>query len=68
MSLLQTCTVMHLDRAESARAIAVFRVAPDDDNRDWVLEAHVSWQNWRDMGEPKTITVTIEPGDLLNPE
>ena len=21
---------------------------------------------WRDMGEPDTITVTIEPGDLLN--
>ena len=23
---------------------------------------------WRDMGEPDTITVTIEPGDLLNDE
>ena len=22
---------------------------------------------WRDMGEPDTITVTIEPGDHLNP-
>jgi hypothetical protein len=21
---------------------------------------------WDDMGEPKTITVTVEPGDLLN--
>ena len=23
---------------------------------------------WRDMGEPDVITVTIEPGDLLNDE
>ena len=22
--------------------------------------------DWADMGEPETITVTIEPGDLLN--
>lgn len=21
---------------------------------------------WRDMGKPKTITVTVQPGDLLN--
>jgi hypothetical protein len=38
----------------------------DDDGR-WttiVLDDFV----WRDMGEPETITVTVEPGDLLNVE
>ena len=26
----------------------------------------MSGEAWQDMGQPKTITVTIEPGDLLN--
>lgn len=68
MSLLQTCTVMRLDRAESERDMAIFRVWPDDDNHGHVIEAQVSWRNWQDMGEPTEITVTIEPGDHLNGE
>lgn len=26
----------------------------------------MSGEAWEDMGQPRTITVTIEPGDLLN--
>lgn len=26
----------------------------------------LSGQAWKDMGEPRAITVTIQPGDLLN--
>lgn len=26
----------------------------------------MSGEVWEDMGQPRTITVTIEPGDLLN--
>lgn len=29
---------------------------------------HVERSDWHDMGEPDVITVTIEPGDLLNDE
>lgn len=28
----------------------------------------MSEEAWQDMGQPKVITVTIEPGDLLNGE
>lgn len=24
-------------------------------------------ETWRDMGEPKEVTLTVEPGDTLNP-
>jgi hypothetical protein len=33
-----------------------------DDDRSVVLPEN----DWRDMGEPESVTVTIEPGDRLN--
>lgn len=30
--------------------------------------AILSKSTWREMGSPSTVTVTIEPGDQLNPE
>ena len=43
---------------------------PDDDGDgsiDWPV-LHLDTPSWRDMGSPHTITLTIEPGDHLNPE
>jgi hypothetical protein len=28
---------------------------------------YLTLREWWDMGSPRTITVTVEPGDLLNP-
>lgn len=36
----------------------------DEDDPLWFF---VSTQSWEDMGKPRSITVTIQPGDLLNP-
>lgn len=35
----------------------------DEDDPDYL---NVSREVWEDMGQPRTITVTIQPGDLLN--
>lgn len=34
----------------------------DEDGRNWMMGVLA----WEDMGKPEKITVTIEPGDLLN--
>lgn len=39
-----------------------FGVGPDEGG--WVLE--FDHDRWEEMGHPRTITVTIEPGDKLN--
>ena len=40
--------------------------AREDDHGTVEREVSVTKGAWRDLGEPETITVTIEPGDLLN--
>lgn len=37
---------------------------PEDDR----TSVEISQQDWLDLGKPESITVTIEPGDLLNNE
>lgn len=40
---------------------------PNDDDTDLVdREIAFSLDDWHDMGSPLSITVTIQPGDLLN--
>lgn len=34
----------------------------DEFYRGWILTR----ESWEDMGSPKHITITVEPGDLLN--
>lgn len=51
---------------ESAHPIFV---ASDDDPGETSVrrtEVRMDREVWQDMGEPHEITVTIEPGDLLN--
>jgi hypothetical protein len=40
---------------------------PDDDNV-WTKQFHMPAQDWDDFGRPDVITITIKPGDTLNPE
>lgn len=35
----------------------------DEDDPDYL---NISREVWEDMGKPQTLTVTIQPGDLLN--
>ena len=48
---------------------ATFAVFHEDDAGFHALNPRVSIDDeiWADMGHPDTITVTIEPGDRLNP-
>jgi hypothetical protein len=38
----------------------------DEDTGDEVAVLILSINDWEDFGRPMTVTVTIEPGDLLN--
>ena len=38
----------------------------DDDGNEISRAITLAYQDWMDMGWPKTVTVTIEPGDRLN--
>lgn len=45
----------------------VFEVGRDEDELVRPpAELQIGKEDWQDMGEPDKITVTIEPGDLLN--
>ena len=37
-----------------------------DDHTDQPTVVDIDWDTWAELGQPKQITVTIEPGDLLN--
>lgn len=49
------------------RRSAVVFEAREDDLGTIEKEVSIELSAWQDMGEPDTITVTIEPGDRLNP-
>lgn len=42
---------------------AIFQYGEEEDQPQFL---RVSGEAWRDMGEPRVITVIIQPGDLLN--
>lgn len=56
--LEKTRSVLHF-RSQIGQTV---RFGRPDDERGTILSA----LDWRDLGEPKEITVTIEPGDRLN--
>lgn len=59
--LMKKQTVLELATVTSLRAIFT---DPDDDS---AVGATLDAEIWEDMGRPKDITVTFEPGDKLNP-
>lgn len=62
--LTRTRTVMKRRRTEYVDR-ALFR--EDLDEPGVARGITFSHADWADMGSPETITVTIDPGDLLNP-
>lgn len=40
----------------------------DDDAQRWSTIAQLTSEDYDDMGRPEFVTVTFEPGDLLNEE
>lgn len=60
----------HLTRTETVmvrldKRYPTFGQADEEGRREHVVR--LDPQVWADMGEPETITVTVRPGDHLNP-
>ena len=67
MTAILSKTKVVLDRDEDTPTHARFAYDPDIAAGEAPTHTvYVERSAWRDMGEPDTITVTIEPGDLLN--
>ena len=65
--IIKSQSVMHLDEALRSEGYAGFRNG--EPNREDVTRAlAMDVDDWVDFGRPSTITITIEPGDLLNVE
>jgi hypothetical protein len=55
--------------ARSKRIVRLHRAIGDTayfNQTDGKTSFQMSADDWRDMGEPKELTLTIEPGDRLN--
>lgn len=65
--LIKTTRVLHIDNVE--HDVAWFD-NQDSDIMSWsdLTQVCLPIRDYRDLGEPSTITVTIERGDTLNSE
>lgn len=61
--LLKHKTVLGLATTNGPRVR--FSREPEEDG-DIPDTVYISWADWEDMGRPEVVTVTVEPGDLLN--
>lgn len=63
--LTRTRTVLPLaSDLQDSEGAAYFQATPDEEPSPCRVRVHPDV--WEDMGRPTEITVTIEPGDLLN--
>lgn len=64
-TLKQTRVVMQINPPLISGAPVTFKSTYDDTGEIY-RDVRMSAQDWRDMGEPTEITLTITPGDGLN--
>jgi len=65
-------TLLHLDSVypvsfQGDNLFLIFKQEPLEDGSRTLMNVHVSKALWEDIGEPETLTFTVEPGDRLNP-
>lgn len=60
-------SVLELADDQPFEGFATFEMEDDDDPEVWTKQYHMPAQDWEDFGRVKTITMTVRPGDLLNP-
>lgn len=68
--LEKTRSVLDLADDQPFEGFATFQ-QPDDDADDpsvWSKQYQMPSQDWDDFGRPEVITITVKPGDTLNPE
>jgi hypothetical protein len=62
-------TIMHKATEQPFAESIIFDNSDPDDSGGWVPDQYLcDVDMWDDLGQPDTITVTVEPGDLLNTE
>jgi hypothetical protein len=61
----KTVAVMQRKRVDLDPGNITF-VMLEDDHDTVVRTVKIDQQTWEDLGRPDTVTVTIQPGDLLN--
>jgi hypothetical protein len=66
VSLSKTASV--LTQVESDSTWVSFEIERDEPDETRRRDVTIDYATWQDLGEPETITVTIEPGDRLNEE
>lgn len=59
--LTKTCTVL-THRASDATSVQFGRIGEDLSRRTLLMERDA----WEEMGRPETVTITIEPGNMLD--
>lgn len=65
--LTRTRTPLPMASDRDTNGDVTFQQTPDDEGIGTIRGAvTIGNDEWRDMGSPSWITVTIEPGDLLN--
>jgi hypothetical protein len=64
--LTKTRVVLHLFGEIHPAGPVIFSDAEDQDP-DVTETVYLPLEVWREMGEPDSVTVTVEPGDRLNP-
>lgn len=64
MALIRTRQI--LDYGMEAGGVVHFHTEPPEEGEYYRSYMLMDTDDWRDMGEPDKITITIEPGDLLN--
>jgi hypothetical protein len=66
VNLTKTRSVLHLESAYKDAYVNFDRGQLDTGEHDDGRHARISFEDWVEMGAPTKITLTIEPGDLLN--
>lgn len=61
--LRRTQSVLLLATRTDGEVVFDYPVGPDEVESPTLC---IRTEMWRDMGSPGTVTITIEPGDLLN--
>jgi hypothetical protein len=57
---------VEVDSTGDADYVTLYHVIEDEEGQETTDEvAYLSTEDWTDMGEPDEVTVTFEPGNLL---
>lgn len=66
MTTVRSQRVVHRVAAAAAAGLGQVFYHRDDEGTWERFETTLTTELWEDLGSPEVITVTVEPGDLLN--